>query len=82
MKIRVGQFVCPRVEVSLDVRRGELHSVHVQLKQDLHEDDRGRHLLAFVVEQRVHVPLVVTDQGDLEVRDERRRLFHEKMGQN
>ena len=75
MEIRVGQFICPRVG-------SELHAVHVQLKQDLHEDDRGGHLLAFIVEKRVHVPLVVTDQGDPEIRDERRRLLHEKMGQN
>ena len=36
----------------------------------------------FVVEKRVHVPLVVTDQGDPEVRNEGGRLFHEKMSQN
>ena len=82
MEVWVGQFVCPRVEVALDMPWSQLHAVHVQLEQNLHEDDRGGHLLAFVVEKRVHVPLVVTDQGDPEVRNERWRLFHEKMGQN
>ena len=50
--------------------------------QDLHEDDRGGHLLGLVVEKRVHVPLVVANQREPEVRDESRRLVHEEMSED
>ena len=54
----------------------------VQLEQDLHEDDRCGHLLGLVVEKRVHVPLVVANQREPEVRDESGCLVHEEMSKD
>ena len=40
MEVRMGQLICPGVEVTLDVGSCKLYAMAVRLKKNLHQDHR------------------------------------------